>query len=451
MRAFVSLSVCAATVLTVSGGLKIADSLNKQNRVYAAADSTGSSIYEGANYDLPSGIAGVASGVSGTPSAGMTINRIGTSCEDVIVGQRVQKITSQAVEMNVSESMAMTIDDFDSKVVSSAKMMSDEDYQNLLQIVEAEAGTEDIKGRVMVANVIMNRVKYSEFPDNVTDVIWEYDNGVAQFSPVEDGRISEVTVSQETKDAVRQVLEGTDYSQGALFFIQKSAAARTISPGLTRTSRSCSSTVYMNFIHIRMRCLQHTRIQGQRIQLRENENLSELFEFYYGILHVTVVYYDKNQKRTKERQEGYMQVLYKSTRGKGETVTASMAILKGLSEDGGLFVPTSIPKLDVPVEKLAQMTYQETAYEVMSRFLTDFTEEELKNCIANAYDEKFDTTEIAPLHEADGAYYLELFHVLPCFQGYGTVHSSTSYDNSSEKEPGQERHRDPDCNFRRYR
>ena len=90
-----------------------------------------------------------------------------------------------------------------------------------------------------------------------------------------------------------------------------------------------------------------------------------------------------------------MQVLYKSTRGKGETVTASMAILKGLSEDGGLFVPTSIPKLDVPVEKLAQMTYQETAYEVMSRFLTDFTEEELKNCIANAYDEKFDTTEIA--------------------------------------------------------
>ena len=105
-----------------------------------------------------------------------------------------------------------------------------------------------------------------------------------------------------------------------------------------------------------------------------------------------------------------MQVLYKSTRGKGETVTASMAILKGLSEDGGLFVPTEIPKLDVPVEKLAQMTYQETAYEVMSRFLTDFTEDELKNCIANAYDEKFDTKEIAPLHEADGEYFLELFH-----------------------------------------
>ena len=105
-----------------------------------------------------------------------------------------------------------------------------------------------------------------------------------------------------------------------------------------------------------------------------------------------------------------MQVLYKSTRGKGETVTASMAILKGLSEDGGLFVPTEIPKLDVPVEKLAQMTYQETAYEVMRQFLTDFTEEELKDCIAKAYDEKFDTKEIAPLVKKDEAYYLELFH-----------------------------------------
>lgn len=227
MRGFVSLTVCAAAVLTVSGGLKIADSFNRQGRVYAAAESTVNSVYEGANYELPSGIAGVASGVSGTPSAGATINRIGTSCEDVIVGQRVQKITSQAVEMNVSESMATTIDNFDSNVVSSAKMMSDEDYQNLLQIVEAEAGTEDIEGRIMVANVIMNRVKYSEFPDNVTDVIWEYNNGVAQFSPVEDGRISEVTVSKETKEAVKQVLEGVDYSKGALFFIQKSAAAKS--------------------------------------------------------------------------------------------------------------------------------------------------------------------------------------------------------------------------------
>ena len=106
-----------------------------------------------------------------------------------------------------------------------------------------------------------------------------------------------------------------------------------------------------------------------------------------------------------------MQILYKSTRGNGEPVTASQAILKGLSEDGGLFVPVSIPKLDIPLSRLAKMTYQETAYEVMRRFLTDYTEEELKNCIAGAYDSKFDTEEIAPLHKTgDGVYFLELFH-----------------------------------------
>ena len=105
-----------------------------------------------------------------------------------------------------------------------------------------------------------------------------------------------------------------------------------------------------------------------------------------------------------------MELMYSSTRNKNEKVTASQAILKGLATDGGLFVPDSIPSLDVTVEELAQMSYQETAYAVMKQFLTDFTEEELKNCIDKAYDAKFDTEEIAPLVDAKGAYYLELFH-----------------------------------------
>lgn len=105
-----------------------------------------------------------------------------------------------------------------------------------------------------------------------------------------------------------------------------------------------------------------------------------------------------------------MKLMYSSTRNDEVKFTASQAILKGLADDGGLFVPECIPSLDVSVDKLANMSYQETAYEVMSRFFTDFTEEELKNCIAKAYDSKFDTEEIAPLVEADGAYYLELFH-----------------------------------------
>ena len=105
-----------------------------------------------------------------------------------------------------------------------------------------------------------------------------------------------------------------------------------------------------------------------------------------------------------------MELMYTSTRNANEKVTASQAILKGLAEDGGLFVPEQLPTLDKTVDELAGMTYQETAYEVMKKFLTDFTEEELKNCINNAYDSKFDTEEIAPLAEVEGTYFLELFH-----------------------------------------
>ena len=105
-----------------------------------------------------------------------------------------------------------------------------------------------------------------------------------------------------------------------------------------------------------------------------------------------------------------MNLVYHSTRNSEETATASEAILKGLTSDGGLFVPDSIPKLNVALEDLTKMSYQEIAYAVMKEFLTDFTEEELKTSINNAYDSKFDTEEIAVTKKVDGAYYLELFH-----------------------------------------
>lgn len=105
-----------------------------------------------------------------------------------------------------------------------------------------------------------------------------------------------------------------------------------------------------------------------------------------------------------------MDLMYSSTRNPQVKLTASQAILKGLADDGGLFVPESIPALSVSLDELAKMSYQETAYAVMKEYLTDFTEEELKDCIRKAYDSKFDTEEIAPLAEAKGAYFLELFH-----------------------------------------
>lgn len=252
-HSFVSLSVCALTVIAVTGGCKLAGT--EKHKVYAASENESSSLYsEDVDYDLPSGIAGVVSGVNATPAAGSTVNRIGISCDDVIVGQRVRKVTSSAVEMNVSESMATTVDTFDAKVVSassSAKLMSDEDYENLLQIVEAEAGTEDLKGRILVANVIMNRVKYPEFPDNATDVIWQYIDGVAQFSPIADGRISEVVPSDETKEAVKQALEGVDIQMEHCSLSRDLRQRRIIFSGLTKILKNYSSTVYMNFTLIR--------------------------------------------------------------------------------------------------------------------------------------------------------------------------------------------------------
>lgn len=194
----------------------------EQKQVYAASDTD-----ETGNYTLPSGIAGVVSGVGRTAVTGTTVNRIGTSCEQVMVGQRVRKIDRDIAELDISASMASTVDALEAAAMTMAqnpKLMSDTDYDTLLRIVEAEAGGEDLKGRILVANVIMNRVKHEEFPNTVTEVVWEYKNGVPQFSPTYDGRISEVTVSEETKEAVKQVLEGVDYSEGALFFIQKSAA-----------------------------------------------------------------------------------------------------------------------------------------------------------------------------------------------------------------------------------
>lgn len=224
-----TLTLCA--VLALAGIIvpKVAGK-SEEKKVYAAAETgeiDSSVMVDAGEYTLPSGIAGVVSGVGETPMPGMTVKRIGTSCEQVVVGQRVQTVESSARELNLSESMEMTVNDLDSKVISMAatpKLMSDTDYETLLRIVEAEAGSEDLKGRILVANVIMNRVKNEEFPNTVTDVIWEYKNGVPQFSPTYDGRISEVTVSDETKEAVKQALEGVDYSEGALFFIQKSAA-----------------------------------------------------------------------------------------------------------------------------------------------------------------------------------------------------------------------------------
>ena len=105
-----------------------------------------------------------------------------------------------------------------------------------------------------------------------------------------------------------------------------------------------------------------------------------------------------------------MDILYRSTRSDSTPITASQAILRGFPEDGGLYVPTFVPALETGLAELAKMDYRGVAFEVMRLLLSDYTEEELKDCIDSAYDSKFDTDEIVPLRKSGDAWYLELFH-----------------------------------------
>lgn len=105
-----------------------------------------------------------------------------------------------------------------------------------------------------------------------------------------------------------------------------------------------------------------------------------------------------------------MSLYYRSTRGDNERVNSLQAIVKGIANDGGLYVPSSIDKIDKSLKELSNMNYQELAYYIINKFFADFSEEELLNCVNSAYDDKFDTKEIAPLVEKAGVHFLELFH-----------------------------------------
>ncbi|MGI5957939.1 MAG: threonine synthase [Massiliimalia sp.] len=110
-------------------------------------------------------------------------------------------------------------------------------------------------------------------------------------------------------------------------------------------------------------------------------------------------------------------MLYHSTRNEKETVTAAQAISQGISPEGGLFVPETLPKLDEKtLYELADKSYVERAKYVLGKFLTDFTEEEVAYCAENAYtDQKFDTDQIAEISKlCSDTYMLELWHGPTC-------------------------------------
>ena len=98
------------------------------------------------------------------------------------------------------------------------------DRQILERIVEAEAGGENRKGKILVANVILNRVRHKEFPNTIKGVVFAHKGSRYQFSPIADGRYYKVHVSGDTKKAVSQALQGVDGSKGALYFMERRAA-----------------------------------------------------------------------------------------------------------------------------------------------------------------------------------------------------------------------------------
>lgn len=102
--------------------------------------------------------------------------------------------------------------------------MPESEYYTLLRIVEAEATGEDIKGKMLIANVILNRVADERFPDTIEEVVWQEIGGSAQFQPTVDGRINSVEITDATIEAVDRVLSGEDYSQGALYFMARVAS-----------------------------------------------------------------------------------------------------------------------------------------------------------------------------------------------------------------------------------
>lgn len=126
---------------------------------------------------------------------------------------------AEAIALAEAEEAARKAEE-EAKKAAAVVSYSEQDYQTLLRIVQAEAGICDDRGKILVANVVLNRVKDGGFPNNITDVVYQK----AQFSPVSNGSINTVNISDQTVDCVNRALVGEDYSDGALYFMNRSGS-----------------------------------------------------------------------------------------------------------------------------------------------------------------------------------------------------------------------------------
>ncbi len=217
-------TVVAMASLLISG---FSDSgKNKVYAVHASGTDQDREQAEPLSGEFHAGLEGIANSISSMEEYSQAISSVNitTENEQVLVGtSKVRRGALNRIVMGKDARQIGGIGYFAQQAVRVNHMAS-EDYYSLLRIVEAEATGGDIKSKILIANVVLNRVEDSRFPDTIYDVVWQRDGGIAQFSPTEDGRIYTVEITDDTYEAVDRALDGEDYSQGALFFMARSSA-----------------------------------------------------------------------------------------------------------------------------------------------------------------------------------------------------------------------------------
>lgn len=213
----------AAMVLLISGF-----SESGKNHVYAvqASDMAAAAATPSGNGGLGTGISGILDSVNSMREFSRSVSSVDitTENEQVLAGiSKVRRGALNRIALGKGTSRGSGIGYYAQRAVRENHMAS-EDYYSLLQIVEAEATGGDMKSKILVANVVLNRVADDRFPDSIYGVIWDHSAGCVQFSPTVDGRIYTVEITDDTYEAVDRALNGEDYSEGALFFMARSAA-----------------------------------------------------------------------------------------------------------------------------------------------------------------------------------------------------------------------------------
>lgn len=141
------------------------------------------------------------------------VNELEASAKATQIAYAAKEESAAATEI---ESLAM-----EEEEISTIMELSEDEVLMLERIVQAEAGGEDMIGKILIANVIFNRIASEDFPDNVEDVIFQQEQGDYQFSPVSNDSYWSVSISTDTEEAVMRALEGEDYSEGALYFMAR--------------------------------------------------------------------------------------------------------------------------------------------------------------------------------------------------------------------------------------